>query len=72
MSVTFSHDIETEAGKMTVKAEHGYGDVIEIIVQRDGVDVIFRLIEPREALELGNALTKAAQSLISYSAAAQR
>lgn len=61
---TFHHDIEDETGKLTVRAEHGYGDLIEIIAQREGLDVIIRLIEPRAALEIGHALTRAAQSLI--------
>lgn len=64
MTQTFGHDIETDSGKISVRAERGYGDVIEVIVQRDGLDVIFRLNEPRAAMELGAALTRAAQSLI--------
>lgn len=64
MAELFHHDIETDAGKITVRAEHGYGDLIEVIIQRDGLDMILRLIEPRAAMELGHALTKAAQTLI--------
>lgn len=60
---TYHHDIETEEGKITVRAERGYGDLIEIIVHRDGLDVVLRLTDLRDASTLAGCLSGAANSL---------
>lgn len=49
---------------VTVTAEHGYGDAIEIKVEsRYTLTTIINLNEPEEAIALGNALVAAGESL---------
>lgn len=50
--------------EVAVRAIDGYGPLIEIIIDGDIADIVVRISEPRGAIELGNALIHAAQSLI--------
>lgn len=50
--------------EIAVKATKGYGTLIEIVIEGSPANVTVTLTEPRAAIELGNALIQAAQSLI--------
>lgn len=56
--------VNDDRDEVAVRAIDGYGPLIEIIIDGDIADIVVRISEPRGAIELGNALIQAAQSLI--------
>ena len=50
--------------EIAVKASHGYGDVIEIIVDGNITETIIRITSPVGAIALGKAIAEAGEALL--------